>query len=145
MTIEALLDVNLLIATFFEDHEHHHQALAFVAGLEHFYSCPTTQGGFLRFATRPIRRDGKTFPPLLTMREAHTALADFSRRSEHEFIPDDLPFVTLPIRSLTGHKQWTDAYLLALARKHHLSLATLDGGIANLDDRNYPALVIVPA
>jgi predicted nucleic acid-binding protein len=53
-TIEALLDVNVLIASVFEDHPYCEQARKFVQGLEHFYTCPTTQGGFLRFATRPF-------------------------------------------------------------------------------------------
>ena len=53
-TTEALLDVNVVIASLFEDHEHHHRARRFVESLNHFYTCPTTQSGFLRFATRPV-------------------------------------------------------------------------------------------
>ena len=50
---EALLDVNVLVASIFEDHPHHTRALAFVDALQRVYTSPTTQGGFLRFATRP--------------------------------------------------------------------------------------------
>ena len=48
-TTEALLDVNVLIAAVFEDHPEHAKANTFLSSLEHFYTCPTTQGGFLRF------------------------------------------------------------------------------------------------
>ena len=50
---EALLDVNVLIASVFADHVNHSVARLFVESLTRFYMTPTTQGGFLRFATRP--------------------------------------------------------------------------------------------
>jgi predicted nucleic acid-binding protein len=46
-TTEALLDVNVLIASVFQDHPDHERARKFVEELEHVYTCPTTQGGFL--------------------------------------------------------------------------------------------------
>ena len=51
--IEALLDVNVLIASVFADHVMHGPARSFVEGLERFHTTPMTQGGFLRFGTRP--------------------------------------------------------------------------------------------
>jgi len=50
--IEALLDVNVVIASVFADHVMHGPARKFVEGLERFHTTPMTQGGFLRFATR---------------------------------------------------------------------------------------------
>ena len=45
--------------------------------------------------------------------------------------------VDLPERDhlagVIGHRQVTDAYLVALARHHHGRLATLDKGLATLD------------
>jgi predicted nucleic acid-binding protein len=43
---EALLDVNVLIATVFADHVAHTAARDFVDSLAKFGTTPTTQGGF---------------------------------------------------------------------------------------------------
>jgi hypothetical protein len=58
------------------------------------------------------------------MREAQTKLADFTNVGGHVFLPDDEPFTKLGLRSMQGHRQWTDGYLLHLARKHGLMLAS---------------------
>jgi len=47
------------------------------------------------------------------------------------------------MRSMQGHRQRTDAYLLHLARKHGLSLASLESRMANLDDPKKPVLFVV--
>ena len=52
---EALLDVNVVIASVFAYHVMHLSARSFVESLERFYTTPTVQGGFLRFATRPLK------------------------------------------------------------------------------------------
>ena len=76
-TTEALLDVNVLIASVFEDHAHYMRATAFVRSLDHFYTSPTTQGGFLRFASRPWKNaEAIEQPPRLTIATAHTKLTD---------------------------------------------------------------------
>lgn len=49
---EALLDVNLLIASVVENHANHQRAQNFLATLERFHTTPTTQGGFLRFLNK---------------------------------------------------------------------------------------------
>lgn len=121
-TTEAILDVNVVIASIFEEHEHHKIARQFVEKLEHFYTCPTVQGGFLRFATRPMNG----FPPWLSMREAQETLSEFSAAEGHHLIPDNQCFTTIACERLTGHKQWTDAYLLKLAEVHRMPLATID-------------------
>lgn len=102
-TTEALLDVNVLIASVFEDHVHHARARTFVEALEHFYTCPTTQGGFLRFATRPWKDTEKNQPPRLSMAAAHARLKELVDADEHVFLPDDLSFVDLSLRSMQGH------------------------------------------
>lgn len=50
---EALLDVNVVIASVFADHVMQGPTRSFVERLERFHTTPTTQGGFLRSATRP--------------------------------------------------------------------------------------------
>ena len=103
-----------------------------------------TQGGFLRFATRPWKNDRREDqPPRLTMAEAQTKLREFTEADGHFFLADDAPFTDLGLRSMQGHRQWTDAYLLHLARKHGLMLASLESRMSNLDDMNQPKLFVV--
>ena len=142
--IEALLDVNVLIASVFADHVMHGRARSFVEGLERFHTTPMTQGGFLRFATRPWKNERKEEqPPRLTMAEAQAKLREYTSVDGHVFLPDDAPFTDLGLRSMQGHRQWTDAYLLHLARQHGLALASLEGRMANLDDAGKPVLFVV--
>ncbi len=103
---EAVLDVNVIIASVFADHMMHAVARRFVEGLDHFHTTPMTQGGFLRFATRPWKNERKEEqPPRLTMAEAQTKLAEFTAADGHVFLPDDAPFTELGLRSMQGHRQ----------------------------------------
>lgn len=141
---EALLDVNVLIASVFADHTMHGAARSFVEGLERFHTTPMTQGGFLRFATRPWKNERKEEqPPRVTMAEAQSKLRAFTAADGHVFLPDDVPFTELGLRSMQGHRQWTDAYLLHLARVRGLTLASLESRMANLDDPTKPVLFVV--
>jgi toxin-antitoxin system PIN domain toxin len=142
--IEALLDVNVVIASVFADHTMHTTARSFVEGLERFRTTPMTQGGFLRFATRPWKNERKEEqPPRLTMAEALAKLREFTAARGHAFLPDDVSFTEVGLRSMQGHRQWTDAYLLHLARVHGLALVSLESRMANLEDPAKPVLFVV--
>ena len=142
--IEALLDVNVVIASVFADHVMHGPARVFVEGLERFHTTPMTQGGFLRFATRPWKNERKEEqPPRPTMADAQGKLREFTAAEGHNFLPDDAPFTDLGLRSMQGHRQWTDAYLLHLARRHGLQLASLESRMSNMDDAAKPVLFVV--
>jgi predicted nucleic acid-binding protein len=142
---EALLDVNILIASVFVDHMAHERARPFVESLAKFVTTPTTQGGFLRFASRPWKNErGEEQPPRLTMTGAVEKLQFIAKSANHVFLPDDQPFIDLETRFLQGHRQWTDAYLLHCARSNGLALATLDGRMAALDDPKHPVLFVLP-
>src|SRR6266508_5378646 len=133
MPSEALLDVNVVIASVFADHVMHLPARQFVQSLDRFYTTPTVQGGFLRFATRPLRTEHSEQPqPLLTILEAVAKLREYTDTEGHVFVPDDAQFTELGMRSLQGHRQWTDAYLLHIARKHNLTFASLESRMASL-------------
>jgi toxin-antitoxin system PIN domain toxin len=141
---EALLDVNVIIAAIFADHVQHRTARSFVEGLARFSTTPMTQGGFLRFATRPWKNERKEEqPPRLTMADAQAKLREFTAAQGHQFLADDAAFTELSLRSLQGHRQWTDAYLLHLARKHNLAFASLESRMANLDAPERPVLFVV--
>jgi uncharacterized protein len=138
---EAVLDVNVIIAAIFADHVKHAAARRFVEGLDRFHTTPMTRGGFLRFATRPWKNARKEEqPPRLTMADAQAKLAALTGAGGHVFLSDDAQFTELNLRSMQGHRQWTDAYLLHLARKHGLTLASLESRMANLDDPATPVL-----
>jgi hypothetical protein len=142
---EALLDVNVVIAAVFEDHVAHVRARQAVEGLTRFITTPTTQGGFLRFATRPWKDAQKNEqPPRLSMVAAMETLRQLTAAPAHKFLPDSVPFTDVGLRSLQGHRQWTDAYLLRCARHHGLRLFSLDGRMANMDDSADPVLSVIP-
>jgi predicted nucleic acid-binding protein len=47
----------------------------------------------------------------------------------HQFIPDDISILddaVIEVRRLSGHRQLSDVYLLALAIRHNARLVTLD-------------------
>lgn len=93
---EALLDVNVIIASVFADHVMHRSARRFVESLDRFYTTPTVQGGFLRFATRPLKNErGEQQPPRLAMDEALNKLREITEVAGHTFLKDDAPFTDL--------------------------------------------------
>jgi predicted nucleic acid-binding protein len=77
------------------------------------------------------------------MAEALANLREFTEAEGHVFVSDDVAFTELGLRSLQGHRQWTDAYLLHVARKHGLMLASVESRMASLDDPATPALFVV--
>jgi hypothetical protein len=138
---EAVLDVNVLIAAHLTNHDDHASASLFVDSLDRFYTTPITQGGWLRFLTRPWKNtQGQPQPPRMTAADALAALIKLTAHSRHAFLPDDLSFENVSLKSLSGHRQWSDAYLMALARKHRLKLATFETKLDNMDDPLDPVL-----
>ena len=76
-------------------------------------------------------------------REAAELLRRITALSGHQFWRDEVAPVGEAVFNsiaLVGHRQVTDAYLLALTQHHNGTLATLDAGIAGLipkhDDRS---------
>ena len=120
----SLLDTNLLIALTWPNHTSHGRARRWFRGVRRFATCPLTQLGFcrvsvhLKYATDPAN--------------AMAAIRAWVTHPSHEFWPDSLALSDPLLPAIQGHQQFTDAYLLALARKNRGRLATLDAGIASL-------------
>jgi predicted nucleic acid-binding protein len=134
----------VIIAAVFADHVMHLPARRFVESLERFFTTPTVQGGFLRFATRSLKNgSGGQQQPRLSMADALAKLREFTETEGHVFVGDDAPFTDLGLRSMQGHRQWTDAYLLHIAGKHKLPLASLESRMAVIDDPASPLLFVV--
>jgi uncharacterized protein len=124
--VTRLLDVNLLMALLWENHEHHTKGRSWFKGVSAFATCPVVQLGFARVSSHPLLGYG------LTPELAFGVLRQFIADSRHEFIPDDLSCADRVVRTelMTGANQITDRYLVALARQHGFSLATLDEPLA---------------
>ena len=126
-----LLDVNVLLALGWPTHVHHALAQTWFAERRAvgFCTCPLTEIGFLRISSNPKFTRKAVLPA-----EALALLERIKSMPEHEFWTDDLP-VTSALGSgtgIVGHRQITDAYLLALARTHGGILATFDRGALSL-------------
>lgn len=124
-----LLDVNVLIALFDPGHIHHEAAHDWFAaeGSAAWATCPLTENGFLRVLSNPGYSGRRT-----TVGDAAAKLSQFVSSEDHVFWPDDVSALDssrLEARKLSGYREVTDAYLLALAVAHEGVLVTFDAGI----------------
>ncbi|HEX7370345.1 MAG TPA: TA system VapC family ribonuclease toxin [Rhodanobacteraceae bacterium] len=120
-----LLDANVLIALGDRKHVHHAACGRWFrdSHLTAFATCPITQGALIRILLRAGRHPLGQILDILNGFVSHPA---------HRFWPDDIGYADVCWDGVLGHTQVTDAYLAALARKHHGRLATLDAGLAAL-------------
>lgn len=120
----VLLDANVLIALTVTEHVHHELAEEWYSERsEPFATCPLTQGALVRF----LLRSGAT------AREAIGVVDGLRTADGHAFWPDDRGY-DVDMRAVVGHRQVTDAYLAALARRRSGRLATFDRALAVLHD-----------
>ena len=119
-----LLDGNVLVALLSSSHVHHVAAQAWFASHSHpFATCPITQGTLLRL----LMHLGK-----LPIESAVAVLVNLVAHPRHRFWADDLGYADIAWQGVLGHRQVTDAYLAALARRRNGKLVTFDGGLAAL-------------
>ncbi|MGH8154398.1 MAG: TA system VapC family ribonuclease toxin [Rhodanobacteraceae bacterium] len=115
----------MLIALFDADHVHHRAVRGwFVALSDGFATCPIVEGALTRWIVRLHGRGGT----MLAVRELSKLAAD----DRHRFWPDGIGYADVNWDGVLSHRQVTDAYLAALARRHHGRLVTLDSGLAAL-------------
>jgi toxin-antitoxin system PIN domain toxin len=143
-----LLDVNVLLALAWSNHEQHEAAHAWCARQRRlrWASCPTTQSAFVRISMQPavVKRN-------LSGADALELLVQNLKRPGHQFWAEDRPIddVLKEFRArLVGHQQVTDACLLSLAIRHKAKLATFDHGVLALLASNAPEIqhiMIIPA
>ena len=124
-----LLDANGLAALVIPQHEHHPRA-------HHFFSrrafaiTPLTQLALLQILSRPRRIQNQILPALHTPAEALRLMRLLSHRRGVHFVPADVNCAgPMPFEAVTGHRQWNDFYLVALAQKSGLMLATFDSAL----------------
>lgn len=116
-----LLDAHVLIALTVQEHEHHRRVAAWAADVDHVALCPIVEGALVRWLVR--------------VGERATVAVDVLRRlhadARCEFWPDSLSYAAADLSGIRGHRQVTDAYLVALvASRGDARLATLDRALA---------------
>ncbi len=126
--MKALLDVNILIALLNKDHPDNAEAMNwFWKNFEQgWVSCPLTENGCIRILSQP------PYPNNISILEAAERLRNITTIPYYQFIPDDVSLldnVSVNISFLSGHRQLTDIYLLALAVKHRLRFVTFDARV----------------
>lgn len=129
MTRIALLDVNVLVALFDQDHIHHDLAHDWFAGQRAagWATCPMTEAGFIRVVSNPRYQPDAIRPAV-----AAEQLRRFCGSGHHHFWPDQLTLrdpKAFALSAARGHAQLTDVYLLGLARRMEGVLATFDRSI----------------
>ncbi|HWL44569.1 MAG TPA: TA system VapC family ribonuclease toxin [Ilumatobacter sp.] len=126
--MRALLDVNVLLALFDEDHDHHDRARAWLSAeiADGWASCPITQNGFVRIISQP------KYPSPVPIAAAIERLAQACATGHHEFWSCAVSVVdpaSVDPAHLTGPKQVTDVYLLATAVANDGRFVTFDSAI----------------
>jgi len=129
-----LLDANLLIALAWPEHQFHVQAAAWFArhSRHGWATCPFTQAAFVRILSNPAFSTKALSP-----KNAVIALEANVKLPGHHFWPDNISLgeaFELVGQRVVGHRQITDAYLLALAIHHRGRLATMDQSIGSLGE-----------
>lgn len=122
----GLLDVNALVALAWDSHVHHVAIRSWLDGNRRraWATCAITEGGFVRVSSNP-----RALPSPVGVQTAREVLVALRRVEGHRFLTNDVSPVDPDVPRITGHRQVTDAQLLALARRHGLRLVTFDTGI----------------
>lgn len=127
----GLLDVNALVALAWDSHVHHARIRAWFAqhGGDGWATCPTTESGFVR-----VSSNAKVLPSPIGVAAARGVLAALRAAPGHRFLVDDVSLSDADVPTIVGHRQVTDAHLLALARRRGVRLVTFDVGLHVLAD-----------
>jgi uncharacterized protein len=142
-TAPHLLDVNFLIALAWPNHMAHAQAVAWF--LENkkipFATSPMTEAGFIRISMNPL-----IVTEQISLKAAMAMLETYRTRYKHVFWPDSISIseALSMVKTLSGHRQITDAYLLSLAIANKGKLVSFDAGLtAIVPEKHRSNLVIV--
>ena len=130
----TLLDANVLIALSVEEHENHLPVAAWIRGVDRVALCPIVEGSLVRFL---VRIGESVSVALEVLRLLHA-------NPNCEFWPDSVSYSQADLGRVHGHRQVTDAYVIALvASRPDARLATLDRALAQLHP-DLTALIVRP-
>jgi toxin-antitoxin system PIN domain toxin len=130
--VSHLLDANALIALAWTRHEHHERVSRWFKAHanEGWATCALTQAAFVRVIAQPAfsgRAIGVADIAELLLRNLE--------HPKHRFLPLDFGLEQVMgscTGGILGHRQITDAWLVAAAVRHKVRLLTLDSGIKQL-------------
>jgi uncharacterized protein len=131
-----LLDANVLVALMWPAHNDHLRVQKWFARNQDsgWATCPITQAVVIRILSNPaFSRDA------LSPQQAMTVLESNLQHPKHCFWTDEISVLDAlsPFKKrLAGHRQITDAYLVALAEHHKSKLATTDRAVVSLLPEN---------
>jgi uncharacterized protein len=125
----VLLDVNVLLALAWPNHQHHQVATRWFERVRRkgWATCAITELGFVRISSNPsFTEEAKS--PL----EASQLLQKLCQVTKHRFLSCESPPSELLAawRQTLGHRQTTDVYLAVIASNHGMKLATFDRPIS---------------
>jgi len=125
----ALLDVNALVALAWDSHVHHAAIRAWfdARSAADWATCPITESGFVRVSSNP-----KVLPSPIGVDAARGVLASLRSVGAHRFLVDDVSITERDVPRMVGHRQVTDAHLIALARRARTRVVTFDAGVLAL-------------
>ena len=122
----ALLDVNVLIALLDDAHVFSRRANEWLdAAPRRIATCPIVENGVIRIMSAPAYSATHRATP----EQVAEGLKVLAEGLDHEFWPDEVSLLDdtlVDFSRLHGHRQVTDAYLLALAVRRGGALATFD-------------------
>lgn len=123
MTRHALLDVNVLLALAWPNHQHHGRAHEwfFRESRHGWATCALTQLAFVRLSSNPSYTSVAVTPQV-----AATLLVTLVAHETHQFWNDLPPLSADVFARAVGHQQVTDAYLVRLAEHHAGRVVTFD-------------------
>ena len=127
-----LLDVNVLLALAWPNHQFHTAATRRLeSSRDRWATCALTELGFIRLSSNPAAVSAAKTPA-----EAAALLAAMVKDPLHVYLkslspPSDEESIQV-FERIFGSKQVTDAYLLRLARQHRAKLTTFDSKLRAL-------------
>jgi toxin-antitoxin system PIN domain toxin len=123
--VVSLLDVNVLLALAWPNHQHHRLAEDWF--LRHakagWATCALTELGFVRLSSNPAYSKNAVSPL-----NAIGLLAELRSMGKHTFWQAMPSVVNLKHLPLAGHRQLNDALLVVLAEEQRGRVVTFDGG-----------------
>lgn len=122
----TLLDVNVLIALLDDAHVFSRRANEWLdSEPRRVATCPIVENGVIRIMSAPAYSATHRATP----EQVAEGLKAFAKGMDHEFWPDEVSLLDdtlVDFSRLHGHRQVTDAYLLALAVRRGGALASFD-------------------
>ena len=130
--MNALLDVNVLLALGWPNHEHHASVIRWLSEhrAEGWATCPLSESAFVRLSLNP-----RVVQHTLTAVQVIVYLRRLVAADDHRFLADDVCLREvdwIDWNLIRGYRQITDLHLVALAARHDARLVTLDGGVVEL-------------